>query len=102
MNFAAKDPALAIECIEAIAFGQEMFERARAGEKLRTNGTIAPQQRSGSCARMTSLAGIFDPAIAFLAAHPRAEVGQVKPIACESDRLTRANGRKAGRAIFVS
>ena len=41
MNFAAKDTALAIECIEAIAFGQEMFERALASEKRWTNGTIA-------------------------------------------------------------
>ena len=54
--------------------------------KWRLNGTIVSLKLGRSSAGMSSLTGVLDPAIPFRAMHPCAEVWQVKPCACDSDR----------------
>src|SRR2546425_288395 len=50
MNLAANELALAVERVEAVAFRQEIFERAWSRKNNRANRTVTPLQRRSDCA----------------------------------------------------
>ena len=85
MNFASNESVTPIERIQAVALRQKMFNCASLRNECRSSRTITPFQCGGSSAGVISLVGILDPAIALRTKHPRTEVRQVEPSACDGN-----------------
>src|SRR5260370_3275611 len=79
VNLAANDSPPPIGRIQAVAFGQEIFQCSAARGKNLANGAIPALQQSRRRPAMRPLALVMNPSIRFYATHSGSKIRQVKP-----------------------
>ena len=81
VDFAADQATGSICCVEAVAFGKEMFEGAGRWWLRWRDWAIFDGELRRRRAAMFTNTGVFEPVTAFLDLHGGAEIGQVEPTA---------------------
>jgi hypothetical protein len=85
MDFASECVAEAVYRIEAVAFGEPVFEAAWADLKPCPHRSVPSAEKTRAETRVGSLAIVFNPTFAFLGGDPSTVVGEVKKASCSPD-----------------
>ncbi len=104
VDLAADDSPVPVGRVEAISFGQEMFQRPVKGRKDLSDRAIPSLQHSCWRSAMRPLTPVVNPAGPIFATHLCSKIRQVKPCArnSHSERVTRVQTKKPNARLFTA